>query len=394
VSNKKQSEAPKGTPTILIIDGHEDALFCTRSLVEREGYQVLVARSAEIALSIVRKHSLYLILVDYSLPKMSVDQLVREIRKVQPFAQIILLTNSSSETPPRRLLAELDIQGYHNKADGPDKLLLWVAVGLRAHESIAQLREREQQHGRLVAHVSHELRNPINVINGYTELILDGTCGEIPKEAEVPLRSMIATTWKLNDLVANFLAYAKLGAHPTDTDQEWVSVDEIMNTLERTAAALANPDVRFTVESECQGAKIYTDRLKLLTILRNLLTNATQFTSQGSICLHVSMSGSTIRFTLRDTGVGIAAEEQDAIFEPYRKSRDSDNARSEGVGLGLALARQLTRLLGGEIRLRSEPGKGSEFTVVLRATDRMGELEDELPLRRSLKPSVPLSPSA
>jgi signal transduction histidine kinase len=205
---------------------------------------------------------------------------------------------------------------------------------------------------------------------------------------------MIATTWKLNDLVANFLAYAKLGAHPTDTDHEWVSVDEITKTLERTAAALANPDVRFTVESECRGAQIYTDRLKVLTILRNLLTNATKFTSQGSICLHVSMSGSTIRFTLRDTGIGIAAEERDTIFEPYRKGRDGDEAQSDGVGLGLALARQLTRLLGGKIRLRSEPGKGSEFTVVLRATDSLGKSEDELPLRRSLKPSVPLSASA
>jgi len=389
----KKCEAEKGTHTILVIDDHEDALFGTRRLVEREGHRVLVARSAEIALSIVCQHRLHLILVDYSLPKMSVDQLVRETRKVQPFVQIILLTRSSDDVPPRRLLADLDIQGYHNKADGPDKLRLWVAVGLKAHESIVQLRRREEEHGRLVAHVSHELRNPINVINGYTELILDGTCGAIPKSAEVPLHSMVTAAWKLNDLVANFLAYAKLGAQPTDADQEWVSVDEITAILERTAAVLTNPDIRFTVDSECEGAKIYTDRLKVLTILRNLLTNAIKFTSQGSIRLHVAMSRATIRFVLRDTGIGIVAEEQKAIFEPYRKTREGEEANSEGVGLGLALARQLARLLGGEIRLRSEPGKGSEFTLILRATDSLKEQEDELPPRRSLKPTVPFSAS-
>jgi signal transduction histidine kinase len=352
---------------------------------------VLVARSAEIALATVREQSLHLILVDYSLPKMSVEQLVREIRKVRPFVQVILLTRSSNEVPPRRLLADLDIQGYHCKADGAEKLRLWVAVGLKAHASILRLRERELQHGRLVAHVSHELRNPINVINGYTELILDGSCGEIPPAAEVPLRALAVTTWKLNDLVANFLIYAKLEAQLMTTEPEWVAVDELAKALKQTAATLANPDVRFIVDSECAGAVICTDRAKVLTILRNLLTNAVKFTSRGSIRLHISTSGATIRFVLSDTGIGIAAEEQEAIFEPYRKSRHGGENQNEGVGLGLALSRQLARLLGGEIRLRSEPGKGSEFTVILRATDNLPEQEDDLPSRRSVKPTAPLA---
>jgi signal transduction histidine kinase len=278
--------------------------------------------------------------------------------------------------------------------DGPDKLRLWVAVGLKAHESIGRLREREQQHGRLVAHVSHELRNPINVINGYTELILDGTCGEIPQAAEVPLRAVVTTTWKLNDLIANFLDCAKLDAHLMTVEQEWVTVNEITAALKRTAAILVHKDVRFIVDSECAGARICTDRLKVQTILRNLLTNAAKFTSQGSIRLHVSMAGATIRFAVHDTGIGIAVEEQETIFEPYRKSRDGEEAQSEGVGLGLALARKLAHLLGGEIRLHSELGKGSEFTLILRATDRLPAVEDEQLPRRSLKPTVPLDASA
>jgi hypothetical protein len=327
---------------------------------------------------------------------MSVDQLVREIRKIQPFVQIILLTRSNNEAPPRRLLADLDIQGYHCKGDGADKLRLWVAVGLKAHASILRLRERELQHDRLVAHVSHELRNPINVINGYTELILDGSCGKIPPAARTPLRALAVTTWKLNDLITNFLFYAKLEAQLMTTDLEWIPVDEIATTLNRTAAVLAGADVRFLLDSECVGARIYTDRAKVVTILRNLLTNAVKFTSRGSVRLHISMSGATIRFVFQDTGIGIAPEEQEAIFEPYRKSPHDGENQSEGVGLGLALSRQLAHLLGGDIRLRSEPGKGSTFTLILRATENLREREaEEEPLpRRSLKPTLPLAASA
>lgn len=390
------NESPTGAHTILVVDDHEDALFGIRRLLEHEGYGVLVARSAEIALATVRDRTLHLILVDYALPKMSVDQLVREIRKVQPFVQIILLTQSSDEVPPRRLLAALDIQGYHCKADGADKLRLWIAVGLKAHASILRLRERELQHGRLVAHVSHELRNPINVIKGYAELILDGSCGEIPTAAETPLRALAVTAWKLNELVANFLTYAKLEAQLTTTDLEWVSVDEIAAAMKRTAAVLASPDVRFRLDSECIGAKIYTDRAKVLSILRNLLTNAAKLTPRGSIRLHIFRSGATIRFALRDTGIGIAREEQEAIFEPYRKSSHDEEAQTEGVGLGLALSRRFARLLGGDIRLQSEPGEGSTFTLILRATEHPPEraAEEEPPRRRSLKPNVPLAASA
>jgi signal transduction histidine kinase len=388
------SEAPSDGHTILVIDDHEDALFGIRRHLEQEGHQVLVARSAEIALAAVREHGPHLILVDYSLPKMSVEQLVHEIRKVQPFVQVILLTSSNSELPPRRLLADLDIQGYHNKADGADKLRLWVAVGLKAHASILRLRERELQHGGLVAHVSHELRNPINVITGYTELILDGTCGEIPPAAETPLRSLVVTTWKLNQLVDNFLTYAKLEAHLMTAEREWVAVDAIVTAMQRTAEVAANASVHFSIDSDCTETKIYTDRLKVLAILRNLLTNALKFTSRGHVRLHISMSGATIRFAFHDTGIGVADDEQEAIFEPYRKSRHSSETQSSGVGLGLALSRQLARLLGGEIRLRSEPGQGSEFTLILRATDGLEEEDDGLPPRRQLKSSPPLTTPA
>jgi signal transduction histidine kinase len=156
---------------------------------------------------------------------------------------------------------------------------------------------------------------------------------------------------------------------------------------------MANPDVTFIVDSECKGATVYTDRVKVLTILRNLLTNALKFTSQGSVRLHISMSGATIRFALHDTGIGIAAEEQEAIFEPYRKSRDGDETESEGVGLGLALSRRLARLLGGDVRVRSDLGKGSEFTLILRVADALAQHEDESPARRYLKPTIPFAAS-
>jgi signal transduction histidine kinase len=264
------------------------------------------------------------------------------------------------------MMAELDIQGYHDKADGPDKLLLWVDVGLKAHRLVNKLRDRERLQRELVANVSHELRTPLHIIGGYTDLLLQGQFGTLPDEAEKPLRHIALATDNLAELVSDLLKYNKLEAGVADGTQQWMSLDELSTEMARLASLLLDEkEVSFSLDMATAPAGLMTDAVKLRTILRNLLANAVKFTSHGAITLRVAMEVNVVSFALTDTGTGIAAEHQELIFEPFRQVDGSSTRRYGGIGLGLALSRKLARILGGDLRVASQLGAGSTFTLSL-----------------------------
>src|SRR6266699_1855301 len=118
--------------TVLLVDDNPDYLQATRLLLEREGHNVLTATNGPEALALLPDQRVDLLLLDYFMPGMTGEQVVAEVRKFDPFVQVILQTGYASEQPPRELLHRLNIQGYYDKTDGPDQLLLWTAVGLKA----------------------------------------------------------------------------------------------------------------------------------------------------------------------------------------------------------------------------------------------------------------------
>lgn len=125
--------------TVLLVDDNPDYLQATRLLLEREGHNVLTATNGPEALAILPQQRVDLLLLDYFMPGMTGEEVVNEVRKVDPFVQVILQTGYASEQPPRELLNRLDIQGYYDKTEGPEQLLLWTAVGLKASFSLQLL---------------------------------------------------------------------------------------------------------------------------------------------------------------------------------------------------------------------------------------------------------------
>jgi diguanylate cyclase (GGDEF)-like protein len=125
--------------TVLLVDDNADYLQATRLLLEREGHTVLTATNGPEALGLLPEHKIDLLLLDYFMPGMTGEQVVTEVRKVDRFVQVILQTGYASEQPPRELLERLDIQGYYDKTEGPEQLLLWTAVGLKAAATIQHL---------------------------------------------------------------------------------------------------------------------------------------------------------------------------------------------------------------------------------------------------------------
>ena len=144
MARKKPLQEPSGY-TILVVDDQKEILISNRLLLEREGHRVLTAASGEQALTLFRSEEVHLVIVDYFMPGMNGEVVVQEVRRRDKDVQILLMTGYSGEKPPREMLRSLDIQGYHDKTDGPDRLLLWVDVALKASAQLKKVRETEQE---------------------------------------------------------------------------------------------------------------------------------------------------------------------------------------------------------------------------------------------------------
>ena len=352
--------------TILVVDDQADTLQSVQTLLEHEGHRVRTALSGSEALELLQQIEVSVVIVDYFMPRMTGAEFVEQVRMVDSYVQIILQTGYAGENPPRTLLAALNIQGYHDKTDGPERLLLWVDVALKAHRLITELRERERLQSEIVANCSHEFRTPLNIIGGYAELLRSGDFGVVPEAALGPLTAISDATRTLLELVTNFLGYAKVEAGVSETVSQAIGVPALAGELQRLGQVLLEDKaVRFVVDLTRAPVEVATDPVKLRTILRNLIGNAAKFTARGEIVLQITAEDGATCFALRDTGCGIRREALTVIFEPFRQADGSTTSRYGGVGLGLALARKMARVLGGDLEVASEVDVGSTFVFRL-----------------------------
>jgi len=358
--------------TILVVDDQEDSLTSVQRLLERHGHRVVTANGGKSALAALQGQPIQVALVDYAMPLMSGADLIREIRKRDPLLQIILHTGYCTRYAAHTLLKELGIQGYHDKADGPDKLLLWIDAALKNQGTIEKLLRQERAHQDLIAYASHEIKNPLHTICGYGEGLLSGTADRLPKQAEGVLQVITEKAYGLSDLTSNILLHSKLQAERLDIVSREVKLEKLLCALpELMRLLLAGRNVEFTLDAANPSLTLTTDEGTVEIILHNLLSNAAKFTQQGSIYFRVAAVGPELEFVVRDTGIGIAAEHLDDIFQPFWQANRSGRQDFGGIGLGLTVSRRLAKLLGGNLQVTSELGSGSNFTLTLPIEPRL-----------------------
>jgi len=359
---RKRSTVARSPYTILVVDDQTDTLESVRLLLEREGHRVLTAASGARALELLRTEKVHLALVDYLMPRMRGDELVVRIREVDPTIQVVLQTGYAGERPPREMLRRLDIHGYHDKAEGPEKLLLWVDVALKAWAQLERATEAEKIKSDILTNISHEFRTPLNVIIGYSDMLAEGGCGDQTEAALDTIRRLRGSAAVLLELVNDFLDMSRLEAGGVGIQLRAVTLQSLREDLERAALGLLQrKPVAF--RWDVTGVPpVLADRTKLRVVLFNLLVNAVKFTAEGEIVVSAGERDDGVWIAVRDTGTGIDPDEQAAIFEAFRQGR---GAQHGGTGLGLSIAQRLALLMGGELGVTSTPGEGSTFTLVL-----------------------------
>lgn len=215
-----------------------------------------------------------------------------------------------------------------------------------------------------LAVVSHELRTPLTAIIGYADLLAEELPGPLNPRQRTEIERLRSNADQLLGLVDRILDYARLGIEPEEAEIESFDFFALVrDTADEFRGTATGKGLGYLVTVPARERIILSDPAKLRQILRALITNAVNFTQRGRVSLEAESEDAYVAVRVMDTGPGIPPELQDRIFEPFAQVEAPNIRRVGGAGLGLSLARRLAHLLGGEITLRTEPGRGSTFTV-------------------------------
>jgi two-component system phosphate regulon sensor histidine kinase PhoR len=228
------------------------------------------------------------------------------------------------------------------------------------------VRRLERVRKDFVANVSHEIRTPLTSISGFAEALLDGAIDD-PKTARKFLEIIVNQSHRLNAIVTDLLHLATLESGKASLNMKTVDLSaQVSNILEAVRALAREKNITLIVEIEPEHLMYETDEGKMNLVLSNLLDNALKYTPPGG---KVRISGETIRgrieITVADSGIGVPKEDLGRIFERFYRVDRARSREMGGTGLGLSIVKHVIELLGGEIRVKSIPGEGSEFIVSL-----------------------------
>jgi signal transduction histidine kinase len=235
-----------------------------------------------------------------------------------------------------------------------------------------QLEMASENKSRFLSSMSHELRTPLNAIIGLTEMMVSHAARFGTEKALEPLRRVNAAGTHLLSLINEVLDLSKIEAGKLELNPEPVDLARVIDEVIGTAGQLAEKNKnRLVVEAQENVGALTADSLRLKQILLNLLSNACKFTKEGEVALRVRKVADGrdwVELAVADTGIGLTAEQQAKLFQEFTQADSLTARRYGGTGLGLALSRKLARMMGGDVTVTSEAGKGSVFTVRLPGT--------------------------
>ncbi|MDO8964188.1 MAG: PAS domain S-box protein [Coriobacteriia bacterium] len=261
-----------------------------------------------------------------------------------------------------RARAEAELAAYRGHLEG--------LVEDRTHElteANRELLEATRAKSAFLASMSHELRTPLNSIIGFSGVLAQGIAGPLNEEQERQLQMINRSGRQLLSLVGDVLDLAKIEAGRVDLAMDEFEVTRFVRTIADTVRPMAaERNLELHVYLSQAPERMVGDREKIEQVLLNLLSNAIKYTDEGYVSITVATRpDGSVSFVVRDSGIGIAREDHDRVFEEFRQVTPAGTAKNPGTGLGLSIARHLAALMGGVIELKSEPGVGSAFSLVI-----------------------------
>jgi signal transduction histidine kinase len=249
-----------------------------------------------------------------------------------------------------------------------------LALYAELDDRAGELRRMSEMKTRFLSDISHELRTPLSSMINLSWLLLSGIDGTLTSEQEKQVSLIQRSAQSMADMVNELLDIAKIEAGRAELRPDTFDVDALLAALRGMFRPLATSDrVTLVFESPAEPITLHTDEQRVAQVLRNFVSNALKFTTEGEVRVSASAEGERVRFTVADTGIGIAPADQQRIFEDFAQVDGPIQRRVRGTGLGLPLTRKLAALLGGTVTLESAPGAGSSFSLVVPRDVRLME---------------------
>ena len=243
-----------------------------------------------------------------------------------------------------------------------------TAIAVENQRLFQDLTRANRVKGDFVSTMSHELRTPVNVILGYARILEEGGAGELSSEQRDLATRIRRSSTQLGEMVDGILDLSKLESGAERMKLDWVDIDRFVDSLREDfqgEAQGASLELEWT--NHLAGRRILTEGPHLRTIVHHLVQNAIKFTPDGVVRVEFAPSATSLIVTVSDSGIGIAPEDVDTIFEEFHQVDATDSREFGGVGLGLHIVRRLVDRLGGSISVVSEPGAGAVFTIEIPA---------------------------
>jgi PAS domain S-box-containing protein len=237
-----------------------------------------------------------------------------------------------------------------------------------------QLEQASALKSQFLANMSHEFRTPLNAILGYTSMLLQGVAGDLQPQQKRNLSRVDSNSKHLLSLINDILDISRIEAGKMPLHVSEFPIPELVaEVMAELDPIILRSKLKVTTELHAEATVLHSDRQKVKQIVLNLMSNALKFTPDGSITVtsRPRRKDDTFAIAVRDTGIGIAPEDQARIFEDFRQADNSPTREYGGAGLGLSICRRLASMLGGRITVESKVGGGSTFTLVL--PGRLGE---------------------
>ena len=361
--------------------GDENAVDDTRELLENAAEAMGMAlRSAQYRLRMVE----LLEQTQRQSEELQVQQ--EELRvsneELEERGRVLMETQARLETQQAELeQTNVHLEEYTQHLERQKTELVRAQKELEANA--LALERASQYKSEFLANMSHELRTPLNSSLILAKLLEDNKHGNLSDEQVRYAATIHSSNSDLLSLINDILDLSKVEAGQMDVQFAPVAIDGMLQSLQHSFAPIADSKrVKFVTE-RAQGVPAYfvTDNQRLQQVLRNLLSNAFKFTEQGQVTVSVHKADNNenaLRFDVRDTGIGIARDKQDLIFQAFQQADGTTSRKYGGSGLGLSISREFSRLLGGSVSVASEPGKGSVFSVTLPLAVREGTVTAKL----------------
>lgn len=367
---------------ILLVDDKPENILALRKLLESSDIEILSAESGEEALSHLLDHDFALALLDVQMPGMSGFELAELMRGAERSRNIPIIFVTAASLGQDTVFA-----GYeHGAVDflfkplSPHIVRSKVRVFIeldRQRRDLRRLKDEAEAASRaksqFLANMSHEIRTPLGAMLGFAELLNHSSLPD--PERDNCLETIVRNGRLLARLIDDILDFSKIEAGRIEVERIPVSIDDLLSDLESMLTLKAQEkgiQLVFHRVGEKLPAFIESDPTRLRQILINVIGNAIKFTENGSVEITVEMRGDSslqrLAFTIKDTGCGLSVDEAKRLFQPFTQADSSTTRRFGGTGLGLTIARQLARILGGDVTLlESELERGSCFLVEIAA---------------------------